>query len=169
MSVTPLFPARTKRTRGVHTITFRARRRLGCVDLTDLVEQTIARADIDEGACLVFSAHTTCAVIVNEWEDGALEDLARAIERLVPPSLYYAHDDLTRRTQNLHPDERSNGAAHVAHLLMGATSQVVPVTGGSLLLGEWQRIIAVELDEPRERKVYVVPLPVGGEEEPEAG
>ena len=102
---------------------------------------------------MVFCAHTTCSVLVNEWEAGALEDLQQKIEDLFPADAYYAHDDLARRTENLVEDERRNGHAHVAQMLIGQSSQLIPIAEGKLLLGRWQRLFLLELDEPKERTV----------------
>ncbi len=125
----------------------------GFVDLTPDLTDAIARSGLRDGCCVAFCAHTTCALLINEWEDGFLEDAAERIEALVPRHIYYAHDDLGRRTQNLMPGERANGAAHVTQMLVGATSHCIPVAGGRPLLGRWQRLLLLELDEPRDRTV----------------
>lgn len=137
----------------------RANRRLGFVDLTDHLETSLTRAGIWDGACVAFSRHTTCALLINEWEDGALEDLRDRIRWLFPPDDYYAHDDHSRRTQNLMPAERRNGQAHVAAMLMGGASLAIPVRRGRLMLGRWQRVILLELDHPKDRSVALQFLP----------
>lgn len=105
-----------------------------------------------EGQLLVFSRHTTAAVIINEKEPLLLQDLSRCLDRLASPGARYDHDDLTRRTVNLVPDEPANGHAHCQHLALGC-SVTIPVLEGRLLLGRWQRIFLVELDSPRTREV----------------
>jgi len=136
-------------------LTVRADRSPGIVDITDVVARHVSRTAIVYGIAHVFCRHTTCGVLVNELEDGLAEDLAAAMARLVPER-YFAHDDMTRRTQNLQgPDERPNGSAHVKQMLFGATSQTIPVVDTSLALGRWQRLLFIELDEPRERKLLI--------------
>jgi thiamine phosphate synthase YjbQ (UPF0047 family) len=55
----------------------------------------------------------------------------------------------------MHPDESPNGHSHCLQFLLGS-SETVPVMGGQLLLGQWQRIFLVELDGPRpEREVLI--------------
>lgn len=130
-----------------------ARERFDCVDLTEHVVSRMVAAGLSEGLCVMFTRHTTCALTINEWEDGALEDFRRRVQDLFPPDDYYAHDDLDRRTQNLVPGERRNGHAHVAQMLMGGSSLSIPVRDGDLMLGTWQRIILVELDHPKRRDV----------------
>jgi secondary thiamine-phosphate synthase enzyme len=128
--------------------------RLAAVDLTDDLRRAIKDAGVTEGCAVAFCAHTTCALLINEWEDGALDDFRRRIGELVPGEVYYAHDDLARRTQNLQEGhERANGRSHVTQMLLGATSHAIPVSGGEPLFGQWQRLILIELDEPKEREV----------------
>jgi secondary thiamine-phosphate synthase enzyme len=136
-----------------YTTTVRAEQRLGFVDLTNALETAISTARLGEGLCIAFSRHTTCGLLINEWEDGAQEDLIRRLGVLVPETAYYAHDDMDRRTQNLVEDERANGRAHVLQMLIGGNSQVVPVAGGIPLLGRWQRLFLLELDEPKDRSI----------------
>lgn len=135
-------------------VTVAAPRRLGFVDLTQALAREAAHAGGD-GFAIAFCRHTTAALLINELEDGAQADLAARLDRLFPPADYYAHDDLTIRTQNLQPDERANGHAHVAQMLMGGTSLTIPIAGGEPLLGRWQRLLLVELDEPKPREVVL--------------
>lgn len=137
------------------SLTVTAPHRLGFVDLTEAARDFSASSEIEEGALLAFCAHTTCAVIVNEWESGALEDLTVKLDELFPVDAYYAHDDLSRRTENLVEDERRNGHSHVAQMVLGQTSQLIPISGRELLLGRWQRLFLLELDEPKERTVVL--------------
>ena len=130
--------------------------RLAAVDLTDDLRRAIKDAGVTEGCVVAFCAHTTCALVINEWEDGALDDFRRRIDELVPAEVYYAHDDLARRTQNLQEGhERANGRSHVTQMLLGATSHAIPVAGGEPALGQWQRLMLIELDEPKEREVVL--------------
>ena len=128
--------------------------RISFVDLTDDLRRAIKDSGVTEGCAVAFCAHTTAALVINEWEDGALEDFRARLEALVPDDVAYSHDDLERRTQNLQDGhERPNGRSHVAQMLMGGTSHAIPVAGGEPLLGRWQRMMLVELDEPKPRRV----------------
>jgi len=103
---------------------------------------------------VAFCAHTTCALLINEWEEGALEDFRRHLTELVPhEGAYFRHDDFEIRTQNMHPDERKNGHAHVKAMLLSATSHAIPVMDGEPSLGTWQRLLFFEMDEPKDRTV----------------
>ena len=128
--------------------------RFAYTDLTDELRRAVKDAGVTDGMAVAFCPHTTCALLINEWEDGAMLDFRARLEAVVPDGVYYAHDDLERRTQNLAaPHERQNGHAHVKQMLIGATSHAIPVSAGEPMLGRWQRLLLVELDDPHERHV----------------
>jgi secondary thiamine-phosphate synthase enzyme len=130
--------------------------RYGWVDLTEDLQRAIKDSGVTEGAAVAFCAHTTCALLINEWEDGALEDFRNRLLHLVPEDVYYAHDDLDRRTQNLDEShERRNGHSHVKSMLLSATSQMVPVAAGEPMFGRWQRLLLFEMDVPKARQVVL--------------
>lgn len=126
------------------------------IDLTSTVSMLAEHTGITDGTVLVFSKHTTAAIVVTEHEPLLLEDIAQMLGRLVPHTAHYRyrHDDMTIRTVNLMPDEPENGHAHCQHLFLGASIQF-PLAEGRLDLGQWQRIFLVELDRPRLRQVVV--------------
>jgi secondary thiamine-phosphate synthase enzyme len=135
-------------------VTISAPERYSFLDLTDELKRAIKDSGVTEGAVIAFCAHTTCALLINEWEDGALADFRRHLTDLVPhEGVYYQHDDLAVRTQNVNPMERVNGHAHVKAMLLSATSHAIPVVAGEPTLGTWQRLIFLELDEPKERRI----------------
>ena len=43
--------------------------------------------------------------------------------------------------------------ARTTQMLLGASSHAIPVTSGEPMFGQWQRLLLVELDEPKERQV----------------
>ena len=137
------------------TIDVTAPERYAYLDLTDELRRAVKDSGVTDGAAIAFCSHTTCALLINEWEDGALADFRARMRALVPDEdHYYAHDDLERRTQNLSEShERANGHAHVKAMLLSATSHAIPVIAGEPSFGRWQRLILLELDEPKERQV----------------
>jgi secondary thiamine-phosphate synthase enzyme len=130
------------------------------VDITERVEQIVARSGIGGGQVLVYSRHTTASVRVQEAEPLLLEDMTACLERLAPRELAYRHNDFRVRTVNMTDDESPNGHAHCRHLFLGA-SETIPVVGGRLALGRWQRIFLIELDHPRRREVHIQVLGLG--------
>ncbi|MEN3010159.1 MAG: secondary thiamine-phosphate synthase enzyme YjbQ [Candidatus Bipolaricaulaceae bacterium] len=137
-----------------HAFTVHTRRSPEFLDITEEVERAVAACGVREGIALVFSCHTTAAVRINENEPLLLRDMEEFLKRLAPRELYYSHNDFAIRTHNMTPEECPNAHAHLQHLLLGA-SEAVPIQGGKLALGRWQRIFLVELDRPRERRVLV--------------
>jgi len=124
------------------------------VDITDEVEEIVARTGVSHGWVNIQTKHTTTAIIVNENEPLLLEDLKRMLERLAPRSDQYEHNDFSRRV-DIPPDEPANGHSHCKALFL-PISVCVNVADGLLQLGRWQRIFLVELDESRERSVSVM-------------
>lgn len=136
------------------TIQIRADGRLELVDLTEELRRAIKDSGVTTGCVVAFCAHTTCTLVINEWEDGALQDLRTRLEAMVPDGIYYAHDDLERRTQNLQEGhERANGRAHVTQMIVGGSSHAIPVVAGEPAFGQWQRLLLIELDDPKDRSV----------------
>lgn len=125
------------------------------VDITAEVEKAILDSEIEEGFVLVYSPHTTVGVIVNEKETGLLEDLKHTLERLIPKSGSYLHDNFSVRTENLHEGETENAHSHLRQILGGRTSECVPVSEGELVLGRWQRVMVVEFDHAKDREVII--------------
>lgn len=112
------------------------------VDITDDVQKLV-----DKGAatCVVFVAHTTCAVTTADLDPGTDLDLLDAVWEMIPKLKYR------------HPHNPAHVPAHLASSIIGP-SVTVPVVDGQLVLGTWQRIILVELDGPRERQLVVMSL-----------
>ena len=127
---------------------------LTVTDITDEVQDIVRQSGIHDGICSVYSPHTTCSVRVNEWERGFLEDFAVLLKRLVPTEHYYAHDDWDRRTENVCEEdmEIGNGHAHCMSMLLGPAGESIPVRDGELALGQWQRVLFLELDRARDRR-----------------
>jgi secondary thiamine-phosphate synthase enzyme len=136
------------------TIEISAPERYAFSDLTDDLRRAVKDSGVTDGAVIAFCSHTTCALLINEWEDGALADFRKHLTELVPhEGVYYAHDDFGVRTQNMNEDERVNGHAHVKAMLLSATSHAIPVSAGEPVFGRWQRLILFEMDEPKPRQI----------------
>ena len=113
------------------------------VDITAGVERYVQESGMENGICMVYSLHTTTSLIINEADDALLNDVLGLMERIVPRGAGYEHD-------------RGDGNAH-AHLraaLLGS-SVVIPVEKGRLALGTWQKILFMEFDGPRKRRISV--------------
>lgn len=130
---------------------------LTVTDITADVQEAVRQSGVTDGICSVYSPHTTCSVRVNEWERGFLEDFAVLLKRLVPTEHYYAHDDWDRRTENVCEEdmEIGNGHSHCMSMLLGPAGESIPVRDGELCLGQWQRVLFLELDRERDRRWLV--------------
>src|SRR5258708_5606671 len=115
-------------------------------DLTAEVQRIVAASKVKVGVVHVFAIGSTAAVGVIEFEPGLQRDLPETLDRLMPPSRSYGHE------QAWHD---GNGHSHLQATLMGP-SLSVPVTDGQARLGTWQQIILLECDiRPRERVIIV--------------
>ncbi|MGH8884865.1 MAG: secondary thiamine-phosphate synthase enzyme YjbQ [Egibacteraceae bacterium] len=128
-------------------------------DVTDECLELLASSGVVEGSLQVYSSHTTCAVKINELETCFLEDLRLFMEALIPPEAYYRHDDFEIRDPatlaGAPEDELINGHSHIKQMLLGCASETVPIVAGRLGLGRWQRIMFIELDQSRPRRVHL--------------
>jgi secondary thiamine-phosphate synthase enzyme len=124
-------------------------------DLTDLAREVVARSGVRHGQVTLHTLHTTTSLVVNEAETGFFNDFRRLVQEVVPVERYYEHDDHNLRTENIQEDELLNGHAHCGQMLVGSSSVTLPVVEGELLLGRWQRVMFLELDQARERRVVV--------------
>jgi secondary thiamine-phosphate synthase enzyme len=108
------------------------------VDLTD--ELAAFCAGRGDGLCSVFVPHATAGVALMETGSGSEEDLAAALDRLLPRDIPYRHRH----------GSRGHGADHVLPALV-SPSVVVPVLNGRPALGTWQRLVLVDrnADNPR--------------------
>jgi secondary thiamine-phosphate synthase enzyme len=116
------------------------------IDMTAQVLDVIGRSDIENGLVTVFCPGSTAAVTTIEYEHGVLQDLKKAIEKIVPSDIPYEHD---RRWGD------GNGFSHVRAALM-KPSLTVPLISGKLSLGTWQQVVLIDFDNRgRERKILV--------------
>lgn len=122
--------------------TIQTRGRTDFVDATEQVARAVREMGLEEGVVCVFVPHTTAAITVNEGADpDVVRDLDAELQKIVPFEHGYRHAE-------------GNSAAHVKSTLVGC-AQMVPVSGGRLLLGTWQKIWFCEFDGPRRRRVVV--------------
>jgi secondary thiamine-phosphate synthase enzyme len=127
------------------TTTIRTRKKDEVVDITETVEESLREMNAGDGVCMVFAAHTTCALTTADLDPGTDLDLLDALRRLLPKMSYR------------HPHDPAHTPDHILSSLIGP-SVTVPYANGRLLLGTWQRIILVELDGPRQRTVHIASM-----------
>jgi secondary thiamine-phosphate synthase enzyme len=130
-------------------LTVETTERIELFDLTDRVMDLVRRLRVTEGIVTLFSMHTTCTVFINEFQAALLSDMKKFLEGVVARDEEWMHNDPA------HSDcDRMNADAHLRAMLLGH-SLTLPISGGEVVLGQWQRILLAELDGPRSRTVRV--------------
>lgn len=125
---------------------FRTRGHGDMHDLTERVQSIVQASGVQMGLAHVFCIGSTAAIGAIEFEPGLQRDLPEILDKLMPPSRAYGHE------QAWHD---GNGHSHLQATLLGP-SLTVPITNGKLRLGTWQQIIHLECDiRPRDREVVV--------------
>lgn len=115
-------------------------------DVTASVASIVNAAAVGTGIAHVFNVGSTAAIALIEFEPGLQRDLPETLNRLVPPSREYGHE------QTWHD---GNGHSHLQATWLGQ-SEAVPITDGKLALGTWQQIVHVECDvRARSRRIVV--------------
>lgn len=116
------------------------------IDITDRVSVAVHESELRAGIATVFVPGATGAVTTIEYEPGLIEDMKNALERLAPEGIDYAHD------LRWHD---GNGHSHIRASILGP-SLAVPFSQGRLMLGTWQQIVFLEMDNrPRQRRIIV--------------
>jgi secondary thiamine-phosphate synthase enzyme len=116
------------------------------VDITDKVEKILNKSDIQNGLVTVFCSGSTGGITTIEYESGVINDLKKAIEKIVPSNIPYEHD---KRWGD------GNGFSHVRAALM-KPSLTVPIVNRKLTLGTWQQIVFMDFDNRgRDREIVV--------------
>lgn len=116
------------------------------INITNQVQQSITKSNINDGIVNVHVAGSTGAISTVEYEPGLVkQDIKNLFEKLIPYDKDYAH----HKTWHDY-----NGAGHLRSFLI-KTSQTFPFKNQRLILGTWQQIIFIECDEkPRSRQIY---------------
>ena len=122
-------------------INVRTNKKFDVVDITQKVESLVK--DVKEGIAVVYTTHTTAALIINENADPNVNvDILNALDKLIP------------RGKWLHDSVDDNADAHIKSAIIGC-SKAIPIKNGKLTLGTWQTLSLADFDGPRTRKVIV--------------
>ena len=115
-------------------------------DLTEQVLAVVAVSAIQIGMVNVFNVGSTAAVGTIEFEPGLLRDLPTVLDKLIPPSREYGHE------QTWHD---GNGHSHLQATLLGP-SLTLPIADGKPILGTWQQIFHLECDVRGRQRTVVI-------------
>src|ERR1051326_8039566 len=118
----------------------------GMHDLTSDVAAIVSASKVRQGTANVFNVGSTAAIGTVEFEPGLERDLPAILDKLIPPSRSYGHE------QAWHD---GNGPSPRQATILGP-SLTVPIAGGKPVLGTWQQIFHLECDvKGRSRTVLV--------------
>ncbi|MES0490349.1 MAG: secondary thiamine-phosphate synthase enzyme YjbQ [Leptospirales bacterium] len=112
------------------------------LDITGEIQNVIRESSIQNGICLVYIPHTTCAVTINENADS---DVKRDI-------LYWLKKHIPQNDDFHHAE--GNSDAHIKTLMSGQSVQLI-IENSKPILGTWQGIYFCEFDGPRNRNYFV--------------
>jgi secondary thiamine-phosphate synthase enzyme len=131
------------------TIIVSTDQRIELVDLTNRIMEFARRFNVREGLVSLWSMHTTCSLFINEFQTALLTDIKRFLEQMVARDAEWLHNNPD------HSDcDRMNADSHLRALMLGH-SLTLQVSGGEVVLGQWQRILMAELDGPRARTLRI--------------
>jgi secondary thiamine-phosphate synthase enzyme len=115
-------------------------------DLTERVAMLVSSSGVKTGTVNVFNIGSTAAIGTIEFEPGLQRDLPAILDKLIPPSRDYGHEQMWHD---------GNGHSHLQATWLGP-SLTVPIADGRLVLGTWQQIFHLECDvRGRQRMVLV--------------
>jgi len=124
---------------------FNTKNRQEFINITDQVQQALARSGIKEGLCLVNPMHITASVFINDDESGLHQDFSAWLEKLAPHGLDKYRHNLTGE---------DNADAHLKRTIMGR-EVVVAITAGKFHFGPWEQIFYGEFDGQRKKRVLI--------------
>jgi|SRR5579884_645379 len=108
------------------------------IDITEELKAAITGS----GLVNLFIRHTTAAITTADLDPGTDQDYLKAIEQMTASGPWG------------HPHNPSHFPDHFWSTLIGA-NLTVPFEDGKMLLGQWQRVVLIELDGPRNRQVEI--------------
>ena len=115
-------------------------------DITDQITKAVSKSGLMNGTVTIFCPSSTSALTTIEYESGALSDLRRLFDEIIPVNREYAHNERWHD---------GNGHSHVRAALLGP-SLTIPFVDRELSLGTWQQVIYVDFDNrPRQRELVV--------------
>lgn len=112
------------------------------VDITQEINNIVAKEQIKSGLLYLFCPHTTGAITFNEnWDPDVRRDMGIAFDAIAPQRPDFKHAE-------------GNSPAHVKTSMLGSDHTLF-IDEGRLVLGQWQGVYFAEFDGPRQRKLYI--------------
>lgn len=121
-------------------IIIQSRKQKEVIDITQKIEEILENQEKNEGLIFLFLTHTTSALTTADLDPGTDLDMLDAFENIIPKLKYR------------HPHNPEHVGDHIMSSLIG-TSLFLPFENKKLILGTWQRVVLIEFDGPRKRKI----------------
>jgi len=120
---------------------FRTNGEIDFVDITEQVQEEVAKTGVKNGLAHVFTPHATGILILTENDPALLDDIKTLLQEMVPKHVNYRHP--------------SNAHSHLRSMLL-PPDKTLPIINGNVELGTWQSLLFVETDVyPRERTLII--------------
>lgn len=110
------------------------------IDITDTINDVVAKSSKESGVCVLSLLHTTCAITTMDLDPGTDEDLLEALRKMLPEISYR------------HPHDPAHTPDHLLSSIIGTSVSLI-FENKSLVLGTWQRVVLVELNGPKLRSI----------------
>ncbi|MCL5970514.1 MAG: secondary thiamine-phosphate synthase enzyme YjbQ [Patescibacteria group bacterium] len=122
------------------------------VDITDKINTLLKKHNVGKGLCHLFLPHSTAGlttVFLNPNTELSVLDM---FDDITIPKWKIPGHEAERKYEHTHyviktPD-------HIIASFLGS-SCFIPVKDGKLLLGNFQRVVLVELNGPKEREILI--------------
>ena len=134
-------------------------RTVSMVDITSEIASIVEKSGCKEGTVTVLAKHSTVGVMLNEFEERFVSDARQWLQRIVPPSYPWLHNDIDFRAgppgypggddawREMRMKESPNAHSHIIQFVVG-TSEAIPIHEGKMTIGTFQNIIVVDADGP---------------------
>lgn len=135
--ITPFFPSK------MHKLSYQTKEKYATINITRDLKNLIKKENIKSGLCIVYVAHATASIVINENYDPNIQiDLHNALKELIKEGNW------------LHDQVDGNAAAHIKASILGPSETLI-ISNSQLVLGQWQDIMLLDFDGPRQRNVFV--------------
>ena len=116
------------------------------INITKHVQNCVYQHELKDGLVWVSIQGSTSAITTIEYENGLIQDLKEALERIAPTGQEYHHDEIWHD---------GNGYAHVRAAIVGSSVNIA-LKDGLLNLGTWQQVVLLDFDnKQRSRNITV--------------
>lgn len=112
------------------------------LDITLDVNDYLAKQNLESGICYLFLTHTTAALTTADMDPGTDLDTLDYIAKLGEGIKYR------------HPHDPTHATDHINSSVIG-TSLALPFEARKLVLGQWQKVVLIELYGPKDREIII--------------